>query len=144
MNNNFEMCVRAIIQENGKILVCKAKTRDYYFFPGGHVDFGETAKDTLKRELKEELDTTIKEISFIGAIENIFTEDGVDHHEINLAFDVRVENVKYKSREDHLDFSFLDIEQFAKEKVLPIALRDSIVKWFKDKEPFWSTQTNEK
>lgn len=39
-----EVLVRAIIQIQGKILVCRKIGKDYYFFPGGHVDFGESAR----------------------------------------------------------------------------------------------------
>jgi ADP-ribose pyrophosphatase YjhB (NUDIX family) len=40
---NIEICVRAIIKSKGRILVCRHKEKKYYFFPGGHVDFGERA-----------------------------------------------------------------------------------------------------
>ena len=57
---NVEICVRAIIQSKGRILVCWHKEKRYYFFPGGHVDFGEMAESALSRELKEELDIDIE------------------------------------------------------------------------------------
>jgi len=43
--NEVEILVRAVIQIKGKILVCKKVGRDYYFFPGGHLEFGENAKE---------------------------------------------------------------------------------------------------
>jgi len=52
--SNFELCVRAIIQQSGKILACWNKEKNYYFFPGGHINFGETAEKAIKRELKFE------------------------------------------------------------------------------------------
>jgi len=58
--NELEICVRAVIRKRGKILVCWHKLKKYYFFPGGHLDFGETAESALIRELKEELDIRIK------------------------------------------------------------------------------------
>ncbi len=140
-DNNFEACVRGIIEKDGKILVCHhIKNRDkmaYYFFPGGHIEFGEESKDALVRELKEELNLSIKKVSYIGTIENIFKEGKKVHHEINLVFNVITDNIKEKSREDHIEFIFLDKERFIKEKVLPITLRNVIVKWQKDKKNFW-------
>ena len=109
----------------------------YYFFPGGHIEFGEESKDALVRELKEELNLSIKKVSYIGTIENIFKEGKKVHHEINLVFNVITDNIKEKSREDHIEFIFLDKERFIKEKVLPITLRNVIVKWQKDKKNFW-------
>ena len=51
--NQFEICVRAIIRRGNKILVCIGKKSGIYFFPGGHIEYGETAEAALKRELKE-------------------------------------------------------------------------------------------
>lgn len=141
----FENCVRAIIFKGNKILVCKSKSGGYYFFPGGHIRFQETAKETLERELKEELDISIKNYSFVGAIENIHIgEDNRDHHEFNLVFKVETDKVHDRSQEDHINFTFLDINQFLKEKVLPIALQKSLVKWLKDRKPFWASQVYNK
>ena len=48
MKNEIEVCARAIIKHGNKILVCKNKEKDYYFFPGGHIDFGENAEGEMK------------------------------------------------------------------------------------------------
>jgi 8-oxo-dGTP diphosphatase len=144
---NIEICVRAIIRSKERILVCWHKEKKYYFFPGGHVDFGETAEAALVRELKEELDIAVRKLSFIGIIENIYIEKRDKHkehrgkhHEINLAFSVSAKKVKDKSLEDHIDFFFLDNKKFKKEKVLPISLQKSVIKWLKDKKTFWKSQ----
>lgn len=138
--SNFELCVRAIIRWSGKILVCENKEKNYYFFPGGHINFGESAKEALERELKEELYISIKNISFIGAIENVFKEGGRKHHELNLVFNVKVERVKDKSKEDHIDFLFFSTNRFAKETIFPLALRDNVIKWLRNKKIFWASQ----
>lgn len=135
--NNFEVCVRAIIFKDDKVLVCQDKKRDYYFFPGGHVEFGEKSEDALIRELKEELNLSIKDMKYIGTSENIYNQDGEKHHEINLVFEIETDNVEDKSKEDHINFFFFDKERFKKEKVLPIALKNVLTKWQKDKNIFW-------
>jgi len=143
----FEICVRGIIKHRGEILVCWNKEKKYYFFPGGHIDFGETAEAALVRELKEELNITVKKLSFIGIIENIYIErqdkhkeqEG-KHHEINLVFSVSAGKVKDKSLEDHIDFVLLNKRDFQKTKVLPISLQKNTIKWLKDKKIFWASQ----
>jgi len=144
---NIEICVRAIIQSKGRILACRHKEKKYYFFPGGHVDFGEDAETALVRELKEELDIKVKKLSFIGIVENIYTEKRDKHkehrgkrHEINLVFSISAEKVKDKSLEDHIDFTFLDNKEFEKEKVLPLVLQKNVIKWLKNKKTFWISQ----
>jgi len=137
---NFEVCVRAIICQQNKILVCQNKEKGYYFFPGGHLNLGESIKEALFREIKEELNIIVKKIKFIGLVDNIYEEDGQKHHEINLVFEVKVDKISTKSKEDHIDFFFFDKDKFSKENVLPIALQKAILKWLKDKKVFWATQ----
>ena len=145
MNKKIDVLVRAIIQERGKILVCKKIGKDYrgknyYFFPGGHMDFGESARKALKRELKEELGLEIKKSSFIGGSERVFIEAAKKYHEINLVFQVLTDKIKTKSKEDHLQFFLMDKDQLSREKVLPKALTKAVLKWLKGKEFFWASQ----
>ena len=73
--NQFEIGARAFIRNRNKILVCVSKKSGIRFFPGGHIEYGETAA-ALKRELKEELGVRLKRASFIGTVENIYKEGG--------------------------------------------------------------------
>lgn len=136
----IEVLVRAVIQDKGKILVCKKLDNKYYFFPGGHVELGESAKEALSRELKEELGLSIKKCSFIGSSEHLFTEDGKKHHEINLVFNAKIDKFKFKSREDHIEFFLKTKKELSKEKVLPEPLTTAIMKWLKTKKPFWVSE----
>lgn len=141
MANSFEIIVRAVIEKDNKILVCKniEKNNDYYFLPGGHVETGEPAEKALIRELKEELNLSIKDVSFIGSIENVYKEDNKKHHETNLIFNVKAINVEDKSCEDHLGFFFFDKNQFSKEIILPKVLKKAIIQWQKDGKIFWKS-----
>ena len=66
MIDNKDMCVRcgegvinirvgAIIIKEDKILMVKNNRDDYYYSVGGRIQFGETAEQAVKREVKEEL-----------------------------------------------------------------------------------------
>ncbi len=139
-DKKIEILVRAIIQNNGKILVCRKLKKRYYFFPGGHVEFGENTKGALARELKEELDINIKKSSFIGGSEHCFVEDGIRHHEINLSFQVSPKKLDTESKENHLRFFLFNKRQLKKETVLPKSLKQAVLKWLKDKKPFWVSE----
>lgn len=128
--NQIEVCVRGIVMNAGKILVCWNKEKKYYFFPGGHVDFGERVDAALKRELKEELNMPIKRASFIGVKENIYNDKKEKHHEINFVFTVSANKVMNKSNEDHIDFVFMDREKFINSKVLPIVIQKEVIKQY--------------
>jgi len=138
-SDSFEIIARAVIVKNGKILLCKGKGKEYYFFPGGHVEKGEKAEEALKRELDEELGAKSGKMSFIGAVENIF-RDSYDHHEINLVFEAEVSGDEFASKEDHLEFKMISLDEFKKAEVLPMALKGAVVEWLKDKKVFWRNE----
>jgi ADP-ribose pyrophosphatase YjhB (NUDIX family) len=53
---------------------------------GGHVEFGEYAADTARREIQEELEQELSELHLLGVLENLFDLDGDAHHEIVFVF----------------------------------------------------------
>jgi 8-oxo-dGTP diphosphatase len=135
MQKQIEFIARGFIFQNGKVLLCKRKDRDYYFFPGGHIEFGEFVEDALKREIKEEIDAEVTKCNFIGIAENIFKDGEDEHHEINFTFQAEIDREDVKALEDYLEFRWLDYNDFLKEKVLPTSLKEEIIKWEKDKPP---------
>jgi len=137
---NFELCARAIILKRNKILLCWNKKGKHFFFPGGHIYFGERAEFALRREIKEEIGVLIKKSDFIGAVENVFWEENVKHHELNLVFYTELKKTKLQVRENHIGFDWKSLEEFKEERVLPLALQKSLLRWFKDKKIFWSSQ----
>jgi len=57
--------------------------QDYYYYrPLGGIEFGETSRDAIIREIREELSAEIEDVRWLGTLENIFTLDGEPGHEI--------------------------------------------------------------
>ena len=139
MRKEVEITARAIIRDRGKFLVCWHKEKKYFFFPGGHIDFGEGAKETLSREIREETGVSVKKCSFIGALENFYIEDNQPHHEIILAFEVKMNKLKVQSKENHIEFYWKTKEELLKDGVLPVVLTRAVLTWLKNKKPFWAT-----
>ena len=77
MKTSIELAVRAIIINKNKILLCQLKNSRYYFLPGGHIEFGETAENSLHRELKEEFGAAIIDSKVIGLVENFFISKNI-------------------------------------------------------------------
>jgi len=138
--NNFELVARAIIIKDGKILLCKPVGESWYFFPGGHVEFGEKTEDALARELKEELGVVPEEMSFIGLIENRFERDSVKHHEIDVVFKVDIGDQEISELEDDIEFEWFAPESFEKIELFPIALKHAIREWIEDGKIFWGSE----
>ncbi len=75
-----------MIQDQDRLFVSEGidriKNQKFYRFLGGGVDFGEPSALALEREFQEELGAELKDINYLGCLENIFTFDGNKGHEI--------------------------------------------------------------
>lgn len=136
---NIGVFVRAVILRNNRLLVCKHRGASWYFLPGGEVEFGESAIRALKREIKEELNTSAKIGKFIGAAENSFRENNRRYQEINLVFAAVLSKISVRSAEKHLRFEWLDRAALSRARLLPPAIKTSLLKWLKDKRMFWAS-----
>ena len=56
---------------------------------GGGIEFGEHADDALRREFQEELAAELADLKLLGVVENVFTTNGRDGHEIAFLFSAR-------------------------------------------------------
>ena len=54
---------------------------------GGGIEFGEHGRETIVREIREELGAEIEDVTWLGTLENIFTLEGKPGHEIVFVFD---------------------------------------------------------
>lgn len=75
--------VAAVIHKNGKIFATQrgyGAYKDYWEFPGGKIELGETSEAALIREIKEELNTTISIERFLMTVE-------YDYPEFHLSMD---------------------------------------------------------
>jgi ADP-ribose pyrophosphatase YjhB (NUDIX family) len=77
MENKKEprIVVAAIIRNGKKLLLTKEileSGREFWIFPGGGVNFGESLEEAVKREIKEELGMGIKVEKLLGFKEAIF------------------------------------------------------------------------
>lgn len=84
---NIEYIARAIIEEDGKFLLCRGRISprpnhepaNSWFFPGGHIEEGESAPEVLMREIMEELGEESEAKRFLGASENKFVKKESRH-----------------------------------------------------------------
>ena len=68
----IEIIARGVCVQEGKILLCRAKGGATTYLPGGHVEFGETGRQALVREVEEEMGVDAETGAFLGVVENAF------------------------------------------------------------------------
>jgi len=137
MENQIRVVVRAIIIREDEILLCQPKGTDWYFFPGGGIRFEEGTEDTLRRELKEELDAELLESRFIGVVESTFLENEQRKHEINIVFCVRINDISLYSHEPHIVFALKKLKKLDNENVVPTELKKAVLQWIQNRKTFW-------
>ena len=121
---HIETIARGVCVADGKVLLCFPKDRRYAYLPGGHIEFGETGRVALVREMKEEtgLDATAGEL--LGVVESSFVQKGERHCEINLIYKMGLEGLEgLESREDWICFDWVDCDKIDSVNLLPSEMR---------------------
>ena len=130
MEQHIETIARGVCIIDGKVLLCLPKDRSYSYLPGGHIEFGETGREALVREMKEEtgLDATAGEL--LGVVESSFVQKGERHCEINLIYKMEVEvkggggQWNVPSCEDWICFDWVDCDKLDSANLLPNEMVD--------------------
>ena len=86
----IETIARGVCVRDGKLLLCRAAGGSSTYLPGGHIEFGETGRQALVREVKEELGVESSTGQFLGVVENSFLQHGKPHAEINLVYELEL------------------------------------------------------
>lgn len=80
-DNILEVVIAVIINAKSQVLIAKRKQdqfmSDYWEFPGGKIEKGETRAKSLARELKEELNITIADAVLIHTMTHQYTQHKV-------------------------------------------------------------------
>ncbi len=81
-----------VVRRDSRIFVAegfdKTKNETFYRPLGGTIEFAEYGRDTVVRELMEEVGERLTNVRFIGTSENIYTLIGI-HLAMNTAFSSR-------------------------------------------------------
>lgn len=95
----------------------QVKGDNYYRAVGGTVEFGELTRETLMREVKEELNAEVVITGEPMILENLFVCDGETGHEIDYLYPCKFTNQAFYERKE---FDLVDFDQHLTAMWVPV------------------------
>ncbi|MBM6996016.1 NUDIX domain-containing protein [Paenibacillus sp. DXFW5] len=140
----YHVLARGVILTDQHLLVAHCRGMDNTFLPGGHVEFHESIRCSLYREINEELGLTSEVGSYLGAVEAGYEDEGVYHQEINHVFVTQLENVDPRtnpeSKESYLVFYWIPVDEMDRHNLLPEPMRKLIMNYIRGtKGPYFES-----
>jgi 8-oxo-dGTP diphosphatase len=138
---------RAVIRDEGQVLVVRAEGQSHTFLPGGHREDGEGLEHCLHRELDEELGVRAQINAYRGGVEHRWTRNGARQYEINHCFSVDVPTLTAETtpsaREEHLSFAWAPADRLATVALEPAPLRTLLAPDSDVGTPWWASTIDE-
>lgn len=121
----IENIARGVCVSDGKVLLCRPKGGEYSYLPGGHIEFGETGREALIREMKEETGLVAETGKLLGAVESQFVQHDNRHCEINLVYEMGIEG-DVESKEDWIEFVWWPVDRISEARLLPPEMMEQV------------------
>jgi ADP-ribose pyrophosphatase YjhB (NUDIX family) len=131
----FTNRVVGIAIHHGRVLLQRAVTDDFWALPGGRAELMEPSAETLRREMREEIQTDVEVERLVYVVENFFHyadrrvhELGL-YHVIHLPADSVLHTVsEFEGREGSLRIAFrwFPLEALSDVRVYPTFLREGL------------------
>jgi 8-oxo-dGTP pyrophosphatase MutT (NUDIX family) len=130
---NVEVIARGVCVVDGHVLLCHGKKSELTYLPGGHIEFRETARQALVREIQEELGRGSTAGRFLGCCEHAFMQKGLPHAEINLVFELTIPGLvpgePVAAAEAWIGFRWHSLNALREAKLEPAPLCDALAAW---------------
>lgn len=130
-NQIFGVRASALIIKDGKIFLTKDSKGRYYTI-GGAITVNETAQVAVVREVKEELgvDSRVNQLAFV--VENQFTHEDRDFHNIEFHFIVEpIVEILEEMIEDNLKQAceWIELDKVVNLDIVPAFLAQELPNW---------------
>jgi len=147
-SNVFVYRVAGIAIFDNKLLVHRSIKDDFWSLPGGRCEMFEISKNTLIREMKEEIGVDVLVIRPLYFVENFFHFEEKDFHEISIFYlmefptsskwifenetfkgieqDFKNENDVYDGAGFELIFKWVNLNELDNLRLYPLFLRNSL------------------
>ncbi len=141
-NCNFHLYVNAsaavaalIVNDKGELLLTRRAVepqKGMLDLPGGFVDVMETAEQALCREIKEELDLEVTELSYFMSYPNEYVFGGLSVFTLDLAYICKVNSFnKISAKDDISGFEFYHSEAIPYQEIGAESMREFVKSFVK-------------
>jgi len=108
--------IGAIIICNGKILLEKRKGepgRDKWTVPGGLVELGESAEQTVMREVKEETNLKVEQPELVDVVNSVTTDENgkIKYHFVIVDYFVKLKGGTLKVADDAAELRWVEFSE---------------------------------
>lgn len=144
--SNIHVVARGFVTNDEDMILCRVRGANWLFFPGGHIENGESAAATLLREFKEEIGENNYTVNnFMGICESVFQlNEEYLQHSVDIVFHVSLDK-DFKidtTRKEHIEFVEIKTEELEKYNVLPAVLKAGVIEWARDRKTFYKKTNN--
>jgi ADP-ribose pyrophosphatase YjhB (NUDIX family) len=130
---NIAAAAAVIIECQGKILFGIRKHEPgmgMLDLPGGFTDPGESAEETARRELREELNLDIKEMSYLFSFPNQYSFKGIVYDTLDMVFLARFETPPdVEAGDDLIDSVWIAFGDIELEEIAFKSLRQAVQRY---------------
>ena len=113
---NARPCNAVIITDDeGRIMLTKRKFdpgAGLWDLPGGFIDIEESAEDSVRREMQEELGIKVKNIKYLCSGSDRYLFKGINYYTLGFVFTAEIDGGKLAPHDDVESYKF-----FAKEEI---------------------------
>ena len=128
----FNYRVAGVAVLNGKVLLHKTPSDNFWTLPGGRCELFEFSKDTLQREMQEETGLDAEAGEMLWVSENFFLYNGDQYHEIGFYFEMEIKDLPSQDDflgvegQDELLFHWHDVTDLYSIRVYPEFLANAL------------------
>ena len=132
----------AIIMNDNKILFQKRKQDEFWALPGGKIAVLERGKETVKRELSEEIGVNVEVGELLDVKENFFKFKDKKFHEFIFMYLTSLnDNMKLERKiefngveeQKNLVFKWFDKEEINENNIRPVFLNEILIEIMEEK-----------
>ncbi len=132
----LKMRVAGCIVKDNKVLCAQMCENKFLCLPGGHIEFGESTKEAVIREMKEEVGFDCKILNLICVIESFYQAKDKKVHEIcyfylmeplkNIVTQDYIREENDKGELKRIKFKWVELENLKKVDFRPQILTDKL------------------